>query len=588
MSSPENKPTSIPANFCINPFVEINVKPAGSIRPCCAFGQSISKDDRTMSVYEHSVEEIWNSDHMRDIRKQMVEDKPIKACVYCTSQERDGAPSMRTDGTKAWLDGWLNPEKRTLDDIKSVALANDFSLPAGPEWVDLDVGNLCNLKCRMCNATSSSSIASDPVHSKWAQAAEFLAKWAGRYMIVAPNQVLGFSYTGIKYAFDKEDVWSWRYFSGSRVGWIETSSLISMKGVGPEVTSIEFKFANEATHAKRVRILVNDVLIGEFDVANAKSKHTALVPDGIERTEEMRILIETDGRIAIEEVRLVRSVVDNNKMRNSRLSEGRQWFQDPEFIDTELLGRIGNVKKINLIGGEPLLIKEVLQTIRQIVARGAAKDITLSITTNGTTANDEFCELASKFKSLILAVSVDGVGAVNEYIRSGSNWEEIVANIRKFQSIPNAYVYINMTVQAYNMMHITDVARFCEEMGLDFRYHFLVAPPWLSCLAMPEKARQIAADRLRAMALQNEPFASPDKNRYFNIKNSLLQIATILEQPDKPVDEKQLSDFMLMTNDLDVSRNETFDSVNPELRSLIVESGVPWNAALAFATSDNS
>ena len=37
MASPENKTTPIPANFCINPFVKINVMPTGTISPCCAF-----------------------------------------------------------------------------------------------------------------------------------------------------------------------------------------------------------------------------------------------------------------------------------------------------------------------------------------------------------------------------------------------------------------------------------------------------------------------------------------------------------------------------------------------------------------------
>ena len=93
MASPENKLALIPASFCINPFVEINVKPSGSVSPCCAFGQAISKDGRPMSVYEYSTYEIWNSDNMRDIRQRMVEGKPVKACCYCTNQERDGAPS---------------------------------------------------------------------------------------------------------------------------------------------------------------------------------------------------------------------------------------------------------------------------------------------------------------------------------------------------------------------------------------------------------------------------------------------------------------------------------------------------------------
>lgn len=140
-----------------------------------------------MSVYEHSIEEIWNSEAMRSVRRNLTEGRPVKECAYCYNQEKVGARSMRIDGLRAWGAGWLNPRSETIEVIKAKAIGNDFRLPDGPEWVDLDVGNLCNLKCRMCNGLSSSSIANDPVHSQWVYDFETPARWQGLAMALPQN-----------------------------------------------------------------------------------------------------------------------------------------------------------------------------------------------------------------------------------------------------------------------------------------------------------------------------------------------------------------------------------------------------------------
>ena len=78
--------------------------------------------------------------------------------------------------------------------------------------------------------------------------------------------------------------------------------------------------------------------------------------------------------------------------------------------------------------------------------------------------------------------------------------------------------------------------------------------------------------------MRNEPDESVRKGRYLDIKIALLEIATILEKNDMPVDEKCLSEFMVFTNDLDASREESFGDVGKELKEIIVRSGHVWNS----------
>ena len=69
-------------SFCIYPFKAINVMPNGNVHPCCAFAKPIEKDNREMSVYEYPFRQIWDSEFMREIRKDMIEGHEVKGCTY--------------------------------------------------------------------------------------------------------------------------------------------------------------------------------------------------------------------------------------------------------------------------------------------------------------------------------------------------------------------------------------------------------------------------------------------------------------------------------------------------------------------------
>ena len=155
------------STFCIYPFKSLNITPGGSVKPCCAFMQEISSGAKSMSVYEHSLPEIRNSDFMREIRRQMIAGEQLAGCDYCYQQERSGVSSMRAVANGTWTRELADPEEARKQLFAEV-VADDYEVANRSAWLELDVGNLCNLKCRMCNGQSSSGISSDPVHSRWA------------------------------------------------------------------------------------------------------------------------------------------------------------------------------------------------------------------------------------------------------------------------------------------------------------------------------------------------------------------------------------------------------------------------------------
>ena len=560
--------------FCIKPFLEMNVTPTGAVKACCVFTPSISHNGREMSVYDHSVEEIWNSDAMRSVRRKMIEGKLVDECAYCYRQERIGALSTRIQASQQWASGIENPRSETYEDMKANALASDFRLPAGPEWLELQVGNLCNLKCRMCHNFSSSSIANDPVHSRWGFDYEAPARWQGRVMVVAPTRVFGVEYEGLS-AVDRS--------GDAPLAWMSGAATIRMKRAAGEVSSIQIKLVGGAAQPSPIEIFANDVSVYCGELSDTALEQTIELPKQVADAGELSLRMECPARVGIEELKLLRTQTGTSKVGFSRFSSGKQWFNDEDFLFNDLMYKVHNLTRITLYGGEPFLIKEVRSVMKYLISQGVANNITLHMATNGTIADDETCDLAAQFKCVSCAVSLDGVGAVNDYIRHPSRWTSIEPNIRRLQQIKNAYVYVNMVVQAYNMFHVCAVAQYCEDMDLDFTYHFLDSPPYLSSLVMPEEARKAAAHKIRSFAMRNSPDKSVRVRRILEIKDTLLGLADLLESNDKPADPKLLDEFMVFTNDLDASRDQDFGSIDGELRDFIEASGVRWNKQTRFA-----
>ena len=155
------------ASACILPFVELNIGTEGTAQPCCVINSLITSDDRIMSVYDDTIESIWNSSDLRSIRKRMHAGEKLPECQICYDQEAGNGASMRTHQNIAWEQGYLNNSKATVDDVMSQAQETDYHVSTGPERLLIKVNNVCNLRCRMCDGSSSSSIAQDAVQSSW-------------------------------------------------------------------------------------------------------------------------------------------------------------------------------------------------------------------------------------------------------------------------------------------------------------------------------------------------------------------------------------------------------------------------------------
>lgn len=129
--------------FCILPWMHLATNASGNLRVCCNStpGKNfITQPDGTpYKLWRDNLTEAWNSDTYKTIRKQLLNDERPEMCQRCFREEDAGLKSARIGWNQKWAkdqDYELEPEM----DIK---------------YVDLRLGNLCNLRCRMCNPYSS-------------------------------------------------------------------------------------------------------------------------------------------------------------------------------------------------------------------------------------------------------------------------------------------------------------------------------------------------------------------------------------------------------------------------------------------------
>ena len=153
-------------SFCMLPWTHLHGWPDGRAYPCC-----LAKADHPVGNFkEQTMLEVWNADDMREMRKNMLEDKPCKQCGDCYEQESAGFASMRNNSNKSF--GHLINE---VDDTLEDGTHPEMKL----RYWDVRFSNICNLKCRSCGSIFSSRWYDDDV-KLWGKALRPRVQFAGR------------------------------------------------------------------------------------------------------------------------------------------------------------------------------------------------------------------------------------------------------------------------------------------------------------------------------------------------------------------------------------------------------------------------
>ena len=148
------KPAEGNRTFCMAPWTHTYLSPQTERRMCCAsrepaqsFRQYIDTGNDAKEYKPLTLEEHWNSEHMRSVRKRMMAGEELPECEVCTHK------LLNTDVYRSY---W---NRLFADKIDQAYESTDDTGATTMKTISFDYrfNNLCNFKCRMCGDMLSSS-----------------------------------------------------------------------------------------------------------------------------------------------------------------------------------------------------------------------------------------------------------------------------------------------------------------------------------------------------------------------------------------------------------------------------------------------
>lgn len=136
--------------FCVLPWISLEASPIGTVRPCCLADDELVDDEgEKFSLLSADFGAIQNSNSMRSLREQFLAGETPQTCRRCWREESAGRTSKRM---------------HTLNRLKHILGEQTWTAAAKPlMFLDLKLGNICNLKCRICGSWSSSQFATEDI-----------------------------------------------------------------------------------------------------------------------------------------------------------------------------------------------------------------------------------------------------------------------------------------------------------------------------------------------------------------------------------------------------------------------------------------
>jgi len=123
--------------------------------------------------------------------------------------------------------------------------------------------------------------------------------------------------------------------------------------------------------------------------------------------------------------------------KKSMLVNNRWWEINPSQIQLDksdtfwegLRDISDKLENLYVTGGEPFIIKPLWEYINFLVDQGYAGNISFWCNTNVSQFSEHQLTLLKSFKRVELNLSIDAYGTLNEFLRTGSNWDTIEKNV---------------------------------------------------------------------------------------------------------------------------------------------------------------
>ena len=251
---------------------------------------------------------------------------------------------------------------------------------------------------------------------------------------------------------------------------------------------------------------------------------------------------------------------DQNKVLNyAGRTETDMWEQ--------LIPHLDHVEQIYFAGGEPLIMAEHYNILDELERRGRF-DVRLIYNTNFTQTKLKdrvVFDYWRKFNSVAVGASLDAMGPRAEYIRKGTEWDQVERNrALMIEMCPNVDFYISPTLSIMNALHLPTFHKDWVNKGFikaqDLNVNILQDPAHYRIDIAPVKYKQrisMAYDEHLEWLRPLDP-----------LQRATVGFESAVTYMMSTDNSNLLPKFWSKTRELDQIRNENILDIIPELTEL--------------------
>lgn len=156
---------------------------------------------------------------------------------------------------------------------------------------------------------------------------------------------------------------------------------------------------------------------------------------------------------------------------NSRCRMCNIWkIADPKSLSLESIERIpGNLRDINLTGGEPFLSRDIVTIVKMLTAKSPRASFIIS--SNGFATEI----ILTKMKEILkinprvgVAISIDGIGKKHDDVRGiPGGFQKSIATVKALQELGVRKLRLSFTLGDYNISELKPVYALAEKLGVE-------------------------------------------------------------------------------------------------------------------------
>jgi hypothetical protein len=184
-------------------------------------------------------------------------------------------------------------------------------------------------------------------------------------------------------------------------------------------------------------------------------------------------------------------------------------FQDTQ-IEAEFAQAVveHRVEEIYWVGGEPLMFEQHWRYMKQIVDQGDGQRVYARYNTNLSRVDyrgvNLYRDILAHLRDWQVCASLDGTGAVGEYIRTGLDYKQWLDNFRQGVAVATnrRQMRIDFTLTLPGLFEVTNIQALAQELNVDalakvifsFGPDIIMSPLALPRELLDKKVDQLVAD----------------------------------------------------------------------------------------------